>query len=67
MQKDTYISNWSQKITATAESNPFVVYANSARMEAILTEQVNAYLVGAVPTAQEALDKAAAEISALMK
>ena len=64
---DSFTSNWSQSITATAGSNPFAVYAESARMESILTEQVNAYLVGSVASAQEALDKAAADISALME
>jgi multiple sugar transport system substrate-binding protein len=67
VQQNAFISGWSQNITATAQSNPFIVYTESARMEAILAEQVNAYLVGAVPTAQEAMDKAAAEISALIK
>jgi multiple sugar transport system substrate-binding protein len=67
VQKNAFIAGWSQKITATAQSNPFIVYPESARMEAILTENVNAYLVGAIPTAKAALDKAAADISALMK
>ena len=67
VKSDTFTSNWSQSITATANSNPFAVYAESARMESILTEQVNAYLVGSVSSAKDALDKAATDISALMK
>ncbi|HEU0295132.1 MAG TPA: extracellular solute-binding protein [Anaerolineales bacterium] len=67
VKSDAFTSTWSQSITATANPNPFAVYAESARMESILTEQVNAYLVGSVASAQEALDKAAVEISALMK
>jgi multiple sugar transport system substrate-binding protein len=67
VKSDAFTSTWSQSITATANPNPFAVYAESARMESILTEQVNAYLVGSVASAQEALDKAAADITALME
>ncbi len=67
VKKDTFTSDWSSKITATASANPFGLYAASARMEAILTERVNAYLVGSVPTAKAALDKAAADITPLLK
>lgn len=67
VKKDTFTSDWSSKITATANANPFGLYAASARMESILTERVNAYLVGSVPTAKAALDKAAADITPLLK
>ena len=36
-------------------------------MESILTERVNAYLVGSAPTDKDNLDKAAADITPLLK
>jgi multiple sugar transport system substrate-binding protein len=63
---DEFISSWSNNVTATASTNPFWPYPESARMESILDEQIQAYLVGSTATAQEALDAAAAQISELI-
>ncbi len=67
VQNDEFIANWSQNVTATSKLNPFWPYPESARMEAVLAEQVQAYLVGSVDSAQEALATASAEISDLMQ
>lgn len=66
VQDDEFISAWSNNITATASTNPFWPFAESARMEGILDEQIQAYLVGSAATAQEALDAANAQISELI-
>lgn len=65
VQEDTYTSEWTDKITATARPNPFWPYPESARMESILGEQVQAAMVGQA-TAQEAMDRASEEISELL-
>ena len=51
------------QVTATARTNPFWPYAESARLESILAEQVQAYLVGAECDAKAALDMANEDIS----
>jgi ABC-type glycerol-3-phosphate transport system substrate-binding protein len=66
VQDDEYVGGWTNTVTATARANPFWVYAEGARMEAILAEAVQAVLVGDA-TAQEALDEAAEEISDLVE
>ena len=65
VKNDEFISNWSNNVTATSRTNPFWPYAESARMEAILDEQIQAYLIGSVGSAQEALDAANEQISEL--
>ena len=44
-------------------TNPFWPYVESARLESILAEQVQAYLVGAEDDAQTVLDYANEDIS----
>jgi len=66
VKEDEFISSWSNNVTATSSTNPFWPYAESARMEAILDEQIQAYLVGSTATAQEALDMANEQISELL-
>ena len=65
VQEDEFISSWSNNVTATSSTNPFWPYAESARMEGILDEQVQGFLVGSTATAQEALQAAATQISEL--
>jgi multiple sugar transport system substrate-binding protein len=67
VQEDEFIANWSEKVTATARPNPFWPYAESARMESILAEQVQAYLVGAADSAQSVLETANEEISEMVQ
>lgn len=64
---DEFISGWSNGITATAKTNPFWPYPEASQMETIFDEQIQAYLVGSVDSAQEALDVANERISELMK
>lgn len=66
VKNDNFISSWSNNVTATARTNPFWPYAEASRMEAILDEQIQAYLVGSIATAQEALDTAKEQISDLI-
>ena len=66
VKEDEFISSWSNNVTATSRTNPFWPYAESARMEAILDEQIQAYLVGSTDSAQEALDTANEQISELL-
>lgn len=66
VKEDAFISAWSNNVTATSRTNPFWPYAESARMEAILDEQIQAYLVGSIATAQEALEMANEQIRELM-
>ena len=60
---DEFISTWANQVTATARTNPFWPYAESARLESILAEQIQAYLVGAESDAKAALDIANEDIS----
>lgn len=66
VQDDEYVGGWTNTVTATARANPFWVYAEGARMEALLAEAVQAVLVGDA-SAQEALDEAAEEIADLVE
>jgi ABC-type glycerol-3-phosphate transport system substrate-binding protein len=66
VQDDEYVGGWTNTVTATARANPFWVFAEGARMEAILAEAVQAVLVGD-SSAQEALDVAAEDIADLME
>ena len=65
VQSDEFISSWSNDITATSRTNPFWPYAEFAQMEAILDDQIQAYLIGSVESAQEALVTANEQISEL--
>ena len=67
VQNDKFISAWATKVTATARTNPFWPYAESARLESILAEQAQAYLVGAEASAKTALDYANADITDIIK
>lgn len=64
-QNDTYVSGWTNTITATALGNPFWPYAESARMEAILGEKVQEVLVGNM-SAQDAMNEANEDIADLL-
>ena len=63
-QSDDYVSSWTNEITATAGANPFWPYAEAARAEAILGEQVQEVLVGNMD-AQSAMDEASEDIADL--
>lgn len=63
---DEYVATWTSEITATASANPFWPYAESARMEGILGEQVQEVLVGNM-SAQEAMDQASEDIADLLE
>ncbi|GAB4526328.1 MAG: sugar ABC transporter substrate-binding protein [Anaerolineae bacterium] len=65
-QSDVYVSTWTNEITATALANPFWPYAESARMESILGEQVQEVLVGNM-SAQDAMDEASEDIADLLE
>lgn len=67
VKNDEFISTWANKITANARTNPFWPYAESARLESILAEQVQAYLVGAESDAKAALENANADISDMIQ
>ena len=60
---DEFISTWANEVTANARTNPFWPYVESARLESILAEQVQAYLVGAEDDAKTVLDYAKEDIS----
>lgn len=64
-QSDEYVASWTNDITATAGANPFWPYAESARMEGILGEQVQEVLVGNM-SAQDAMDQASEDIADLL-
>lgn len=64
---DEFTANWTSGITATAKPNPFWLFPESAQMETIMDENIQAYLIGSVGSAKEALDKANQQISELMK
>ncbi len=67
VKNDVYMSAWAEKVTATARMNPFWPYVESARMESILAEQAQAYLLGGESDAAAAWQKAATQISELMQ
>jgi multiple sugar transport system substrate-binding protein len=64
-QSNVYVSTWTNEITATAQSNPFWPFAEAARMEGILGEQVQQVLTGNM-SAQDAMNDAAEEIADLI-
>jgi len=61
---DTYVSSWSTEVTAYASANPFWIYPESARMEALLGEGVQLVLLGEA-SAADALADTASEIADL--
>ena len=67
VKNDAYMSAWADKVTATARMNPFWPYVESARMESILAEQAQAYLLGGETDAAAAWQKAAEQIGELTK
>lgn len=62
--RDEYVTTWTGEITKYARISPFAEYAEYARMESILAEQVQAVLADKA-SAQEAMDEAKEEISDL--
>lgn len=64
-QNDVYVSTWTNEITATARTNPFWPFAEAARMEGILGEQVQQVLTGNM-SAQDAMNDASEEIADLI-
>lgn len=67
VKNDAYMSEWAAKVTATARMNPFWPYVESARMESILAEQAQAYLLGSEASAATAWQNAAAQIAELVE
>lgn len=65
VQQDDYVSTWNGEVTQFARVNPFWPYAEFGAMEDVLSQQVQRALVGDA-TPQEAMDRAAEEISELM-
>lgn len=62
---DTFVSTFSERITATATPSKFSVFPQYAQMEAVLAEQVQAALVGDASPA-DAMTAAGEEIQSLM-
>lgn len=67
VKNDAYMAAWAEKVTATARMNPFWPYVESARMESILAEGAQAYLLGTEASAATAWQNAAAQITELME
>lgn len=65
VQADAYTATWSAEITRYARPNPFWPYAESAEMERLLGEQVQAVMIGSA-TPQEAMQKAGEAIGKLV-
>jgi multiple sugar transport system substrate-binding protein len=65
VQADAYTATWSGEITRYARPNPFWPYAESAEMERLLGEQVQAVLIGSA-SGQEAMQKAGEAIGKLI-
>lgn len=65
VQADSYTATWTQSITSTARPNPFWPYAESAQMEKLLAEEVQAVMIGSA-SAQDALGRAAEAIGKLV-
>lgn len=64
-QNDEYTNTFTEQITAFARPGPFAPYPEYARMESILGEQVQVVIAGEA-SAQEAMDRAKEEISAMI-
>lgn len=62
---DTYVSTWSNEVTAFASPNPFWGYPESARMESLLGEAVQSVFLGDA-SAADALAAAAEDITDLL-
>lgn len=65
VQNDEYVATWSDGITATARTNPFWPYAESAAMERTLGEQVQSVLTGDA-SAADAMEEAHDAIADLL-
>lgn len=61
-----FFSTWSDEITRFAQVNPFWSYEQSAQMEQVLSEQVQAALLGNV-SSQTAMERAREEIQSLIE
>ncbi|MER8091043.1 extracellular solute-binding protein [Streptomyces sp. NPDC058316] len=64
--KDTFTTEWTDKITKTATGSPFWQFAQNAQIEEAVAKQVQAVLVGKSKP-KEAMKKAGEEITALIK
>lgn len=64
VSSDEYVSTWSNLVTANAMPNPFWGYVESAQMERLLAEAVQAVMIGDA-SAADALSFAAEEIASL--
>lgn len=61
---DEFTTTWTNEITAFSKKNPFWPYADAPRMESILTEAIQAVLLGG--DAEAVLTEAAEQIQALV-
>lgn len=64
--KDTFTTEWTEKITKTATGSPFWQFARNAQIEEAVAKQVQAVLVGGSKP-KEAMRKAGEEVAALIK
>ncbi|MGW1105918.1 sugar ABC transporter substrate-binding protein [Streptomyces sp. NPDC002540] len=64
--KDTFTTEWTDKITKTATGSPFWQFAQNAQIEEAVAKQVQAVLVGKSKP-KDAMKKAGEEITALIK
>jgi len=63
---DPFTSAFSERITATASQNPFWRFPESAQMESVVAEQVQAVLIGSA-TPADAMKAAGEQVQALVK
>lgn len=66
VKDNEFLSTWTKQITTSALPSPFWQYTDYARMQSILSEQVQAVLVGQA-SAEEAMKKAEEEIGTLIE
>ncbi|MFI9627347.1 extracellular solute-binding protein [Streptomyces sp. NPDC052042] len=64
--KDTFTTEWTDKITKTATGSPFWQFAQNAQIEEAVAKQVQAVLVGRSKP-KDAMKKAGEEVAALIK
>lgn len=63
---DTFTTEWTEKITATATPGPFWTYANNAQIEEAVAKQVQAVLVGD-SSAKDAMRTAGDDVARLIE
>ncbi|MGW2849977.1 hypothetical protein [Streptomyces sp. NPDC001274] len=64
--KDTFSTEWTEKITKTATGSPFWQFAQNAQIEEAVAKQVQAVLVGKSKP-KDAMKRAAEEVTDLIK